>query len=333
MFYGTSTDLSVPLPITQTARETAEEFARQQPTAAKAEQVYRNTLAVCLVNNYLRMMGVATDLAASDSWNPVMRLSEDVADLDLPGQGKLECRAIAPHQSACPIPEDIQDDRLGYVLVQIDDKYQNASLLGFAEQAGTELSRNQLQSIETLFDCLRSESVPLDSTSEQSAPAGSPQALVPGIASGINYLSRWLQSIFEAGWQTRDVFFGLQLAYRDGQASNTPLAAPPASSIERVKPIALGSPSEREQFALLVGLDAQPEQTVKVRVAVSAVDGCSPLPSALDVKVLDEASTVVMQAQSRATRTIELNFGVELGDRFSVQVNLGNFSVTEAFLV
>jgi len=317
MFYGTSTDLSVPLPITQTARETAEEFARQQPTAAKAEQVYRNTLAVCLVNNYLRMLGIETDPAASDSWNPVMRLSDDVADLYLPGQGKIECRAIAPHQSACPIPEDIQDDRIGYVLVQIDDECQDAALLGFAEQAGTALPRKQLQSMEALLDCLNS--------AEETQ-----SVVVSNLTDGITCLSQWLRSVFEAGWQTPEVFFGLQPAYSRDRGTWRKL---PVSEIERIKPVTLGDRPNSQQFALLVGLNPKSGSVVDVRVVVAAPDGCSSLPPGLEVKVLDENQKAVMQAESRSTPKIELSFGVDLGDRFSIQVNLNHLRITEAFAI
>ena len=67
-------DFSLSLPITQAARRIAQEFAAEQPTPQKSEQVRLNTLAVCVVNDYLQMMAIPTDLTANDSWNPVVRL-------------------------------------------------------------------------------------------------------------------------------------------------------------------------------------------------------------------------------------------------------------------
>ncbi|MEL7316369.1 MAG: DUF1822 family protein, partial [Cyanobacteria bacterium J06559_3] len=59
-----SDDASVPVWVTQAAKQMAEQFASQQPTPPKAEQVYQNTLAVCVVNGYLNLLGIKTDLAA-----------------------------------------------------------------------------------------------------------------------------------------------------------------------------------------------------------------------------------------------------------------------------
>lgn len=84
----------IPMPITQSAQQIALQFASEQPNEPKALQVYLNTLAVCAVNNYLRIMDVPTDLTASDSWNPVLRLAADVADLWVIGLGRLECRPV-----------------------------------------------------------------------------------------------------------------------------------------------------------------------------------------------------------------------------------------------
>ena len=97
-------DTGIPLWITQSARHQAEVFARQQPSAKKSEQVYRNTLAVCIVNSYLNLLGIQTDLTASDSWNAAIRLASDIADLIVVGRGKLDCRVVAPGAKSCSIP-------------------------------------------------------------------------------------------------------------------------------------------------------------------------------------------------------------------------------------
>ncbi len=55
-------DFALKLPISQIARITAQQFANQQPNPEKAEQVRLNTLAVWVVNDYLQMMDIATDL-------------------------------------------------------------------------------------------------------------------------------------------------------------------------------------------------------------------------------------------------------------------------------
>lgn len=148
-------DFALPLPITQTALAIAEHFASRQPTPDKATQVWLNTLAVHAVHDYLEMMGIATDLKASDSWNPIAQLCADTADLMMPDYGRLECRPVSALAATCPIPPEVWDDRIGYVVVQIEEATQQASLLGFVEHAAVEeLPLNQLQPIDALFDHL-----------------------------------------------------------------------------------------------------------------------------------------------------------------------------------
>jgi len=208
---ATPQDLSVPMPITQEALQIAEQFAREQPTQQKALQVYLNTLAVYSVNNYLRIMDISTDLTAGDSWNPVVRLAADVADLWVTGLGRLECRPLSgtklainsaqkPNDNswlqfvklkltsqekspsiACYIPPEVQADRIGYVVVQIDAEQQESTLLGFSKAAETsELPINQLQSISELLQHLENKK------------------LLP--VTSVN-LTQWLQGLFEDGWQ------------------------------------------------------------------------------------------------------------------------------------
>jgi hypothetical protein len=45
---------TIAIPITAKARQQAQQFAQEQANPAKQRQVYRNTLAVCAVQTYLR---------------------------------------------------------------------------------------------------------------------------------------------------------------------------------------------------------------------------------------------------------------------------------------
>lgn len=143
---------SIPMPITSAARMIAESAASEQPTPSKKRQVYLNTLAVCVVNNYMQMMGIPTELKASNSWNPVVRICSDVSDLKLAELGHIECRPISPVSLTEPVtalfdfPEDMPDDRIGCMVVEFDEVQGEASLLGFAKKvsSGESLSIAQL---------------------------------------------------------------------------------------------------------------------------------------------------------------------------------------------
>ena len=153
-------DFALKLPISQLARRTAQEFANQQPNSEKGEQVRLNTLAVWVVNDYLEMMDIPTNLQASDSWNPIMRLCGNIADLEVPSVGRLECRPVHQHQQICSIPPETWEERVGYLVVQFDELLQEASLLGFIPSVTTEtLPLKQLQPLEAFIDHLRSNYV------------------------------------------------------------------------------------------------------------------------------------------------------------------------------
>lgn len=139
------------LPITQAALKTAQQFAKQQPTETRKRQVYLNTLAVWVVNDYLGMMDIPTDLAASDSWNSAMRLYMDTAAFKLTDVGSLECRPVES-ETFCHVPPDVPDERIGIVVVKIDLEHQEASLLGFTKTVKPgKLTLNQLQPFDELL--------------------------------------------------------------------------------------------------------------------------------------------------------------------------------------
>lgn len=133
MIYNTQEieNFALPMLIGRNWRRLAKQFALAQPNRQKAEQVYFNTLAVCVVHDYLQWMGISTKLNAGDSWNPIARLASDVADLQVTGLGVLECRPIRENQQICRIPQEVWGDRIGYVMVQIEDSVKAANILGF----------------------------------------------------------------------------------------------------------------------------------------------------------------------------------------------------------
>lgn len=151
------TALSIPLPLT--AHQLADAFAAQQPTPEQSDRVRRNTLVVWAVNQYLTLLDVTTDVSAGDSWNPILRSGEDVADLVLPDLGRLECRPFMPGEAEIRLPEEVRTDRIGYVAVELGADLKQAWILGFIPSLdvmnpATVLRRNELRSREELLDHL-----------------------------------------------------------------------------------------------------------------------------------------------------------------------------------
>ncbi|MEH2002617.1 MAG: DUF1822 family protein [Nostoc sp.] len=294
---------SIPVAITQAALQTARFFAEQQVTPEKKKQVYLNTLAVCAVNDYMEMMNISTDPKASDSWNCAMRYYADVADLKLNGLGHLECRLLVSG-NLCYIPPEVPDDRIGVVAVELDIEHQQATLIGFAKavKAG-ELLFNELQTIEDLLAYLDSlESKPTE----------------------VN-LSYWLQNIIDAGWQPISEILApktpqLAFRYRNG--------------VTRGKLIDMGIELPGQSLALVVTLTPKNSVEIQLKLQVHPSDEQAYLPNNLIVKVLDEKGTAVMSAYARSGSThVTLEFNVQIGERFSVNLELGNTIITEYFVI
>ncbi|MBW4492463.1 MAG: DUF1822 family protein [Oscillatoria princeps RMCB-10] len=333
-------NFALPLPLTQNARRVAQQFASQQPTPQKAEQVRLNTLAVWVVNDYLQMMGIPTDLSAGDSWNPVVRLCADVADLEVTGAGRLECRPVKKRQRSCYIPPEVWQERIGYMVVEIEDSLREASLLGFVPTAAThELPVSQLQPPEDLIDCL--------SQLRQPAPAAAPAAPT---RTAVN-LSRWFSNIVEAGWQAVETLFNpdlfnpdeselafsfrsLPFNFRSPDTSVSTDLPVPEAGVRRVKLIDLGMQLVGHPVALIVELRLESEQKTNILLQVHPAGTHIYLPPGLQLIVLDESGATFQEVHSRsADNYIQLEFSGQPEERFFVQVALGDASITEEFVI
>jgi hypothetical protein len=94
----------------------------------------------------------------------------------------------------------------------------------------------------------------------------------------------------------------------------------------------LGTPGQ--SVAVIVAIAGESEQEMDISVEVQPPKGQTYLPSNLQLMVLDEDGEAVIDAHARNdNKNIQLEFGGEPGDRFSVKVALGDVSVTENFVV
>lgn len=194
-------ETSIQIPLSPADHQRAALFAQRQPTPEKAAQVQENTLSVLTVYHYLQMLNVDASLEGSQSWNPIDQLCANVADLMVPGVGRLECRSVFPGDAVCPIPPETWGDRLGYVVIRLDSAHQ-ATILGFTRQAAEAVPLNQVQSIDNLLPLLQ----PAPQAQPLEAPA-TERSLIP--------LRRWLGELggalngeLAAGWQSIDALLG-----------------------------------------------------------------------------------------------------------------------------
>ena len=313
-------DFALTLPISQSARITAQQFANQQPNPEKAEQVRLNTLAVWVVNDYLEMMDIPTDLQASDSWNSIMRLCGNIADLEVPSVGRLECRPVQEHQQICSIPPETWEERVGYLVVQFDESLQEARLLGFMPSVATEtLPLEQLQPLEAFIDHLS-------------------QLRQSPVSSLVN-LSQWFAGIFETGWQTIESLWNVPelrpaYAFRSTETLELNTLNEPESITKRAKLIDLGIQILNQPVMLIVEISLEEDQQTNIRLQLHATGNQIYLPPGVHLTVLDSSGAVFLNAQSRKLDNyIQLQFRGEPTEQFSVRIAINDISITEYFRI
>ncbi|MEG3923303.1 MULTISPECIES: DUF1822 family protein [unclassified Microcoleus] len=145
------------VPIELKAHERARQLAAVQSTVQKGKRVYLNALAVYAVHSYLKWLQIETDLEGSDSFNQVKTTLANVADLVIPGIGSLECRPVLPGETTILLPEEVIENRIGYVGVQFSDRLDSVQLLGFAPSLDSsnppqQLAVAELMPIDTLIE-------------------------------------------------------------------------------------------------------------------------------------------------------------------------------------
>ncbi|HAA28739.1 MAG TPA: hypothetical protein DCE56_14945 [Cyanobacteria bacterium UBA8553] len=320
-----SESLTFTVPLSSCAHHLAEQFRRKQSNQKKGKQVYLNTLAVSAVNFYLRCMGIETDWEVSQSRNLVMLSVMDVADVEIPNLGKLECRPVLPQDKVVYIPSEVWSDRIGYVAVQFDESLRVATLLGFSPTAGNgELPISELRSLEDLLEHLRQ----IQQTKQ--------------VKMRVN-LSQWFENLFETGWQSVEALFGknqenLAFSFRSPSGLSE-------CQVKRAKLINLGLQLGSQSVALLVALAKQAEvhpteaiapeadRKVGILVQVHPVGEETYLPPNLRLALLSQAGDILQDVQSRSQDNyIQLKrFRGNPGESFNIQVAFGNATMTETF--
>lgn len=320
-----SESLTFTVPISLEAHALAERFRNKHRNSQKAKQVYLNTLAVFAVQFYLRCMEIQTSWQGSLSWDPLIQTLMDIADLEVIGFGKIECLPVLPNEKVIHVIPEVCLDRIGYVAVQFEQSLEEATLLGFVRTVpdNGELLLSELGSLE---DFLIHLNQPIDSK----AWHGAIKVKQP------THLSQWLMNVVDAGWQTIESLLNPQqseLVFRFRGTEHTLVHSENSnSSLQKGKLLDLGRDSKSQIIALVVGLLPVSREEINIGVLVYPTGGRNYLPEELELIILDEAGIAVMQATARNTKSIQLNFSSEIGERFSVKIALGDVSFTEIFI-
>ncbi len=308
----TTPNLTVPL--NSSIHDVARQFAAQQLTPEKGMRVYLNTLSVWAVHRYLKYLQIETEPTNSDSWHPSLRALFDVADLVVPNLGKLECRPILSGETTLILPPEVTKNRIGYIVIEFGDNLQEAQLIGFASNSLEELQIAQLQPLDTLFDVLETLESNLVVTPENT-PVD---------------LSKWLQNIFDRGWQGVEELLPPQtigLAYRNME-------------VRRAKVFDFATNKNIHQVTLIVTIKLENTDELGIHLLLlpfgkeTQLLPQSSLPPQTNLMVLTESGEVFREITAREKDTfIQYEFTGQLGERFSIKIGLGDASITEAFVI
>ncbi|MGB3656224.1 MAG: DUF1822 family protein [Rivularia sp. (in: cyanobacteria)] len=294
------------IPLGKEAHQKAEEFAAEQETVEKGKQVYLNTLAVYAVNNYLQWLNIETALHQSDSWNWSIRKFFDVADLMLPNVGKIECRAVLPGEDTLVLPQEVTRERIGYVAVGLTKQLDFVEILGFVSARAiighSEIKINRLQSLDILIDTIY------------------------GRKNLVN-LCQWLEGIFDRDWQSPELVLASNL--RSAAARTKHNTNSITNSIGRAKVINVG-----RQVVTLMELTPTNSAFFDIRLRVYPAENTIHLPKNLQLTIFDESGNACMKTQAENNDDwMQLEFSCQHEEKFSVELKLGETSITEEFVV
>ena len=303
-------EYGITLPLTELAYTTANQFAAEQVNSDKAEKVRLNTLAVSIVDEYLNLMGIPTNITGGDSWNPIMRMSADVADLEVIGLGYLECIPCKQSQSSYTVPPEVWHNRIGYLVVQIDDSLREGTILGFTPKLQNGVI-SQLQSWDSLLVYL--DRLPSRVT----------------VAETITNLSQWLEGIVTIGWETaRELLSAsennLAFSFRSAETEID-------NNLRKGKRLDLSE--ELGRVVLLVEL--QNTNSIEKIITLQLYPlNRDYLPEQIQLQLLDDSDAVFATATATdIDNYLQLQIHGAPGERFKVEIVAGNNILREEFMI
>lgn len=234
MTYTTEDILLISVPLTAKDRKIAEAFASEQSTTDKQQQVYRNTLAVLVTHRYFTMLGIPSELEASESWSASKRKEYNVAALFISEiQDQVECRPIEPNSDRCYIPPEVWRNRAGYIVVELEDSGKEGIIRGFVPEVAVEqLPLSYLQPLDILFEKISLGSIKSDSNTEL-----------------VTRLSSWKEKVENLGWSfLQDLPPNLQLKILYGSSRDDPFEKAVIDLYKSDGSLALLPSNQRDHF-------------------------------------------------------------------------------------
>jgi Protein of unknown function (DUF1822) len=321
--------LAFMIPINGKMLQIAEKFSQQQQNKQKSHEVYLNTLAILAVDFYCQCIGIKTETSKSHGLDNIMSSLMNTASLFIKDKGLLECRSVLPKAEFCEIPSEVLSERIGYMVVEIDEDNRQARILGFVESVENErlplTKLNSLRDFLIYLHKLQAVSVAEISTNKVDRL----EVAVNQISEGIVKLSQWFEGLLDGGWEA-------ELAVAKDLAIPQDISA--ANETEKIesgaaKFIRLQHPSEPVLLILRQTKVSQYEVEIVLRLypaseSIFLLDG-------IKMVLLDESEQSIpqLEKQSKASNWLQLRFKGNLGDKFSLKISLGKDSIIEKFII
>ncbi len=281
------------------AHEIAQKCASGIASPIKAKQVYANTLAVYAVDFYLRCMGFDPDWLYSASRNPLLIKLMNVADLAIKDIGKIECIPVSQDLEKCDIPPESENERVGYIPVQINETQTQATILGFSTQKSGTIKLDRLADLEYAIEYLTNLEQP-----------------------AIVKLRGWLNGLVDSGWETLDRVLNpaqQRLFYR--------------GAVNRGQKIDLFTSAGITSSTLVVDIKStEVPQEVDVLIQVYPTDQ-NELPDGVKLTIGDDAETMMTAISKSGDNWIQLNFTAVFDEEFTVTVGVGETAVVKKFAI
>ncbi len=325
-----SNQLAFTIPIDGKMFQIAEKFSQQQQNQQKSRAVYLNTLAILAVDFYCQCVGIKTEASKSHGLDNIMSSLMNTASLFIKDKGLLECRPVLPKEEFCEIPSEVLSERIGYMVVEIDEGNRQARILGFVESVENE--RLPITKLSSLGDFLiyihKFPAVELVSEISTNK-VDMVEVAVNQISTGIVKLSKWFEGLLDGGWEaelaiakdlaiSQDIFSANETEKRESSAA---------------KFIYLQHSSERVLLILRQTQVSQDEVEIVLRLypaseSIFLLDG-------IKIALLDESNKSIpqLEKQSKASNWLQLRFKGNVGDKFSFKISLGEDNIIEHFII
>jgi hypothetical protein len=319
------------LPIPAADRQQALEFAAGQVTATARQQAYANRLALLVTQRYLDLLEIES---APQPQNPTTQLSASLSTLYIPeAKGQLECRAVAASAQKCHIPEEAWANRLGLVVVQLNETATLGTLLGFApELRVSELPLSYLQPLEALLDQI---TPPVWNLS---------QWMTGQLGRGWELLQQVTDPVSPPAWSYRSTRFRHQTEQELAQIIQTPRSEEErwdaAERLHQLNPqhpdsglwaIDLALQIADQSLSLMVAILTVPQgKAILLRLHPAAG---SHLPQGLSLTGRSEGATLFELLARPESRGLQYYFLADPGDQFQIEIGLGAARLTEHFVV